>query len=93
MVKEPHKAWYIISPEKVLSELETSLNGLSEGTAEARLKQYGPNQIRSGRELSPWTILWHLAELYQGPRLRLESICTRTAMSSSLAVAIFGSPV
>ncbi len=57
MGKENRKLWYVVSPESALSELETSQDGLSDKQVEDRLKQYGPNRIESGGEVSTWKIL------------------------------------
>ena len=39
--------------EKVLKHFSSGENGLSEGEAQARLAQYGPNEIQGEREISP----------------------------------------
>ena len=51
--------WYRENLEEIVQQLETDLDrGLSEAESEARLQQYGPNQlIETGRK-SPWSILW-----------------------------------
>ncbi|MBI2653556.1 calcium-translocating P-type ATPase, PMCA-type [Candidatus Woesearchaeota archaeon] len=42
--------------EQVLRELKTSEKGLSQKEAEERLKQYGLNEIKEGKKVSPWEI-------------------------------------
>ena len=42
--------------EQALRELNTSAKGLSQAEAEQRLKQYGLNEIREGKKVSPWEI-------------------------------------
>ena len=51
--------WYQMQIERVLHDLRSSPElGLDEAEAEARLKQYGANELveRGGR--NPWHILW-----------------------------------
>ncbi len=59
MSKETGQIWYAIPPEQVLSELETSDQGLSETEAGVRLEQHGPNRLKSAKETSVWKILLH----------------------------------
>jgi len=42
--------------EQVLKELKTSDKGLSNEEAGERLKQYGFNEIKEGKKISPWQI-------------------------------------
>ena len=42
--------------EQVLKELKTTDKGLSQQEAEERLKQYGLNEIKEGKKISPWQI-------------------------------------
>ncbi|MBI2655433.1 cation-translocating P-type ATPase [Candidatus Woesearchaeota archaeon] len=44
------------SIEQVLKELNVSDRGLAQKEAEERLKQYGPNEIKEGKKISPWQI-------------------------------------
>ena len=44
------------SIKQVLQELRTSNKGLSEKEAEERLKQYGLNEIKDAKRISPWEI-------------------------------------
>jgi Ca2+-transporting ATPase len=59
MNAENGKPWYMLSPEQALAQLETHKDGLSEKEVEARLQQYGPNRLESGKETSPWKLLLH----------------------------------
>jgi cation-transporting P-type ATPase F len=52
-------AWHTLSPEDTLARLETAAAGLSGDEAAARLRRYGPNTFKTGREASPWKILLH----------------------------------
>ncbi|MFC1968539.1 cation-translocating P-type ATPase [Chloroflexota bacterium] len=54
-----HRAWYSVSPEQTLLELETGKEGLSETEAVARFEQYGSNRLKSVRETTAWKILLH----------------------------------
>ena len=42
--------------EQVLKELKATAKGLSQAEAEERLKQYGLNEIKEGKKVSPWEI-------------------------------------
>ncbi|MBI3027194.1 calcium-translocating P-type ATPase, PMCA-type [Candidatus Woesearchaeota archaeon] len=42
--------------KQALEELQTLDKGLSQSEAEARLKQYGLNEIKEGKKISPWEI-------------------------------------
>jgi Mg2+-importing ATPase len=46
------KSFWSLSTEKALSSLGTSAQGLSEKTAQERLKQYGPNTLKGGSKTS-----------------------------------------
>jgi len=59
MDEETRQAWYSVSPEQALLELETSSEGLSETEAVARFEKYGPNRLKSVRETTAWKILLH----------------------------------
>ena len=43
--------------EQVFKELKTAGKGLSQAEAEERLKQYGLNEIKEGKKISPFEIL------------------------------------
>jgi Ca2+-transporting ATPase len=46
-----------ITPQEVLKQLSSGINGLSVGEAETRLAQYGPNELARKHEISPVRIL------------------------------------
>jgi Ca2+-transporting ATPase len=53
-IKEVYKYGY----KKVLESLDVNnKNGLSQSEAEQRLKEYGPNALKRGSQISPWEIL------------------------------------
>ncbi|MGL6299940.1 cation-transporting P-type ATPase [Streptococcus iniae] len=53
MSKEQNKqAYYTQSEEAVLSQLETSLEGLTTQEAQSRLEQYGRNELDEGEKKS-----------------------------------------
>ncbi len=45
--------WHAMDAQEVLQSLETSLNGLTDEEARARLEKIGPNELRRGRRISP----------------------------------------
>lgn len=47
-------AWHSQSADEVMAILQTNRSGLSQVEAERRLKQYGPNRLRSPRQRSAW---------------------------------------
>ncbi|BBA32706.1 ATPase, P-type (transporting), HAD superfamily, subfamily IC [Methylocaldum marinum] len=49
--------WHSQSIERILQKLKTKAEGLSADEARRRLAEYGPNEIRKGREISPFRIL------------------------------------
>jgi len=48
--------WHAKDAQEVLQSLETSLNGLTDEEAKARLERVGPNELRKGRRISPLKI-------------------------------------
>ncbi|MBI2652026.1 calcium-translocating P-type ATPase, PMCA-type [Candidatus Woesearchaeota archaeon] len=44
--------------QEVFRELKTSEKGFSQAEAEERLKQYGLNEIKEGKKISPWEIFF-----------------------------------
>jgi Mg2+-importing ATPase len=48
----PFQNFWHLSNEEALAQLSGSSNGLSDNDAAARLKQYGPNSIKAGRNVS-----------------------------------------
>ena len=52
------RTWYALQSEHVAQELHTDLQaGLTEGEAQRRLSQYGPNELQASGRISPWAIL------------------------------------
>jgi P-type Ca2+ transporter type 2C len=49
--------WYTMSVEQVLSTLGTSSAGVSRQTAQERLAEVGPNELKTGQHNTPWKIL------------------------------------
>ncbi|MDP2729980.1 MAG: HAD-IC family P-type ATPase [Dehalococcoidales bacterium] len=52
-------SWHTLAVDEVILRLETMADGLSEEEAAARLRSYGPNVIKTGKETSIWKILLH----------------------------------
>tara|TARA_Y100000310_G_scaffold345782_1_gene469832 strand:- start:25879 stop:28518 length:2640 start_codon:yes stop_codon:yes gene_type:complete len=50
--------YYTLSADKVLDELKTSINGLSEEDASRRLNHYGSNQLKESKKISPVKIFF-----------------------------------
>lgn len=50
-------SWHSLSIDRTFEELKTRAEGLSGDEARRRLAEYGPNEIRKGREISPLRIL------------------------------------
>jgi Ca2+-transporting ATPase len=49
--------WHLLSQEKVLAELGSSEEGLSQEEAENRLERYGPNKLEEERGFSPLRLM------------------------------------
>jgi Ca2+-transporting ATPase len=49
-------AFHTVSPDEAMALLETGPGGLSDAQAEARLEQFGPNELSPGKKISPWRI-------------------------------------
>ncbi|GAB4456445.1 MAG: cation-translocating P-type ATPase [Anaerolineales bacterium] len=49
--------WHTKSKDEAFAELHSAESGLSQKEAEARLAQYGPNEIQAAHRISPWEIL------------------------------------
>jgi len=56
MTKEKHNLFHAKSPTKVLKELETDINGLTEEEAKIRLEKYGSNELPEKKEIHPFLI-------------------------------------
>ncbi len=50
--------WHILSPEEVLSKIQSTPQGLSQHEVEARQKEHGENALVEKGVKSPWAILW-----------------------------------
>src|SRR5437762_8916702 len=50
--------WHGLDTERVLELIGSSNLGLSESVAEARLKEYGPNQLLEKKKKTPWQIFF-----------------------------------
>ncbi|HEY1113367.1 MAG TPA: calcium-translocating P-type ATPase, PMCA-type [Chitinophagaceae bacterium] len=50
-------AWYRLSAEEVVSMQESSHNGLSVEESGRRLQEYGPNELKEGKRITPLDIL------------------------------------
>ena len=48
--------WHTKTSEQVLQQLQTSTTGLSSSEAAQRLISNGPNELKEGKPISPWTI-------------------------------------
>jgi len=48
--------WHALESSEALKQLDTSKSGLSSTEANNRLKEYGPNQLATGKKTSPVTI-------------------------------------
>lgn len=72
--------------EDLCKSLETTTNGLTNTEAEARLKQYGPNEVAQKRRLPWWK---HLANNLNSPfNYLLLSLGTLSLISGNMASAI-----
>ncbi|NWG35694.1 MAG: cation-translocating P-type ATPase [Chloroflexi bacterium] len=49
--------WHTKNKEEAFAELNSTKSGLSQKEAEARLANYGPNEIQAAHRISPWEIL------------------------------------
>lgn len=49
--------WHTLSSEQTIQQLESQPGGLSQTQADARLLQYGPNELQAAHRVSPWEIL------------------------------------
>ncbi|MGV3527131.1 MAG: cation-translocating P-type ATPase [Candidatus Sericytochromatia bacterium] len=50
--------WYQQSPEEALQTVKSRTEGLTSQEAQARLSEYGPNELKEEGIKSPWKILW-----------------------------------
>ena len=49
--------WHTKNKEEVFAEFNSTVSGISQEEAQARLAQYGPNEIQSAHRITPWAIL------------------------------------
>jgi len=52
------EAFWSRAPDELLTRLTTTPDGLADGEAEKRLKEYGPNEFREQRHVTGWSVLW-----------------------------------
>ena len=57
MQENPSVPWHTRAAGAVLDELHTTADGLSSTAAQERLTQFGPNELKATRGISPWEIL------------------------------------
>ncbi|GAB4496974.1 MAG: cation-translocating P-type ATPase [Anaerolineales bacterium] len=55
---EQNNFWHAKSTDEAFAQLNSTETGLSANEAEARLVQYGPNEIQAAHRVSPWEILF-----------------------------------
>ncbi len=81
--------WYNLTDKEALSELSSHPHGLSPEEAEKRLAEYGPNELRAAKKISPWLIF-----VSQFKNLMIIILLVAVALSAALgdwveAVVIF----
>lgn len=54
--RAPTQAWHALPLEQVLAEFNSTPDGLSSEEAARRLQQYGRNELREAKPISPWAI-------------------------------------
>ncbi|MCS7235406.1 MAG: cation-translocating P-type ATPase [Armatimonadota bacterium] len=74
-----HRAWHTMTAEAVLTELRSTLRGLSSHEAARRLHEYGPNELQSAHRVSPWPVL-----LGQFKNVLILILLAATALSAAL---------
>src|SRR5690606_1307134 len=57
MQKDPTAPWHTQPVDTVLSDLQASADGLSSAEAQARIDEFGPNELKATRGISAWEIL------------------------------------
>lgn len=50
-------AWHTLPVDETLAQLGTTREGLTSADADARLLEYGPNELKAAQRISPWAIL------------------------------------
>ncbi|HEX9596472.1 MAG TPA: cation-translocating P-type ATPase [Anaerolineales bacterium] len=56
-MSRPTRFWHLLPVDQVLAGLKSSPTGLSSAEAAKRLAEFGPNELRAARRISPWQIL------------------------------------
>ena len=51
------RVWYALKTKDAYKHLSTQQEGLSSEEAARRLAEYGPNELKAARRISPWEIL------------------------------------
>lgn len=51
--------WYQLGVEAVVEKLETSVHGLSQQESTSRLEQYGPNELKEAKRITPLAIFFN----------------------------------
>jgi len=49
--------WHTLSPDETLTQLQSSLDGLTNEEAARRLAECGPNELTVAPRISPWRLL------------------------------------
>ena len=57
IMSRPTRFWHLLPVDQVLASLKSSPTGLSSAEAAKRLAEFGPNELRAARRISPWQIL------------------------------------
>jgi Ca2+-transporting ATPase len=55
---EQNNFWHTKSTDQAFAQLSSAETGISASEADARLAQYGPNEIQAAHRVSPWEILF-----------------------------------
>lgn len=55
---EQNNFWHTKSTDQAFTQLNSGQTGISASEADARLAQYGPNEIQAAHRVSPWEILF-----------------------------------
>lgn len=58
MTRKPHNGWYRLPPNEVIGKLETRIEGLSDGEAQSRLAEFGPNELKELKKRTPLGMLF-----------------------------------
>ena len=53
----PEQTWHDENMEEVFRKLDSSPQGLTDASAEDRLRKHGSNELEGGEQVSAWTIL------------------------------------